>query len=65
MAVVFVDLDSFKHINTSFGQTLGDQLLQQFSRRLVSSIRTGDTAARWGGDEFVLLLPHIRSKEDS
>jgi len=65
MAVVFLDLDSFKHINTSFGHTLGDKLLQQFAKRLLSCVRTDDKVARWGGDEFVILLPEIRNKEDT
>jgi diguanylate cyclase (GGDEF)-like protein len=56
LAVCFVDLDAFKPVNDRYGHKTGDQLLQQVSQRLLDCIREGDTAARYGGDEFVLLL---------
>ncbi len=55
-AVAFIDLDGFKFINDTFGHETGDEILRQVGHRLGSSLRTGDTAARVGGDEFVLLL---------
>ena len=65
LAVMFLDLDRFKNINDSLGHVVGDELLQQVSTRLKSCIREGDTLARFGGDEFTLLLPKIaRGKED-
>lgn len=65
LAVMFLDLDRFKNINDSLGHMLGDELLQQVSSRLKSCIREGDTLARFGGDEFTLLLPKIAGgKED-
>ncbi|MGB7272220.1 MAG: EAL domain-containing protein [Geitlerinemataceae cyanobacterium] len=65
LAVMFLDLDRFKWINDTLGHPVGDRLLQQMVQRLQSCLRDGDTIARWGGDEFVLLLPHIHGVEDA
>ncbi len=65
MAVMFVDIDSFTHINNTLGHSIGDQLLQSFAKRLSSSVRKDDSVARWGNDEFVLLLPQIKNTEDT
>ena len=59
LAVMFLDLDRFKNINDSLGHMIGDELLQQVSIRLKESIREGDTLARFGGDEFTLMLPKL------
>ena len=66
LAVMFLDLDRYKNINDSLGHVVGDELLQQVSNRLKSCVREGDTLARFGGDEFTLLLPKIaKGKEDA
>ncbi len=65
LAVMFMDLDQFKHINDSLGHTVGDQLLQSVAQRLVGCVRQSDTISRQGGDEFVLLLPFIEHPEDA
>jgi diguanylate cyclase (GGDEF)-like protein len=65
LAVMFMDLDRFKHINDSLGHATGDQLLQSVAQRLVACVRHSDTVSRQGGDEFVLLLPFIEHVEDA
>ncbi len=57
LAVISFDLDTFKEINDTYGHLVGDLVLKEFSRRLNSAIRKSDTAARMGGDEFLVLLP--------
>ena len=64
LAVLFLDLDNFKHINDSLGHATGDRVLQHVTRRLLSITREDDTIARLGGDEFVLLMEEIRDTTD-
>lgn len=64
VAILFIDLDGFKLINDSLGHLNGDEVLKQSSMRIASCIRPGDTLARIGGDEFVLMLTDLSSADE-
>ena len=63
-ALIFIDLDNFKHINDAHGHPVGDLFLQQAAQRLRSSVRDSDTVARLGGDEFVVMLEELDSQPE-
>ncbi|WP_293267091.1 EAL domain-containing protein [Neptunomonas sp.] len=65
LAVMFIDLDHFKLINDTLGHPVGDELLQQAASRLKSAIRSNDTISRFGGDEFTILIPSIKSEAEA
>jgi diguanylate cyclase (GGDEF)-like protein/PAS domain S-box-containing protein len=59
IAILFLDLDGFKHINDSLGHPVGDKVLQSIAKRLINCVRAPDTVSRQGGDEFILLLTEV------
>lgn len=65
MAIFFLDLDRFKDLNDSLGHSVGDQVLKSVAQQIRSCVRDGDTVARFGGDEFTLLIEKIDHVEDA
>jgi diguanylate cyclase (GGDEF)-like protein len=65
VAVLFLDMDGFKHINDSLGHPTGDMLIQVIGKRLLDCIRASDTVSRQGGDEFIVLLPDVDHPQDT
>lgn len=64
LALLFIDLDNFKVVNDSFGHDYGDRLLQQVATRMTEGLREGDILARFGGDEFVLVMTRFAGNEE-
>ena len=58
IGLLMLDIDHFKHINDQFGHVAGDQVLKELVMRVKGQLREADTLARWGGEEFLILLPH-------
>ena len=63
LALAFIDLDNFKSVNDTYGHEAGDQILVTAAEHIRDSLRTGDMLARWGGEEFILIMPNTFCKE--
>ena len=64
-ALLFIDLDHFKHVNDSYGHSVGDAILREAAQRISRCLRTSDSVARLGGDEFTVLLPHVQQPQEA
>ena len=65
IAVIYLDIDHFKQINDSFGHAIGDLILIEFAKRLVTTVRVTDTVGRLAGDEFVIILDGLHQQNDA
>ena len=62
-SIILIDIDFFKSVNDEYGHLVGDSVLVEFSSLLEASIRAGDVLGRWGGEEFLIILPHTNLKQ--
>ncbi|MCO0638222.1 GGDEF domain-containing protein, partial [Lutimaribacter sp. EGI FJ00014] len=64
VAVLYLDLDRFKHVNDTLGHPVGDMVIREFAERLKALTGRGDTVARIGGDEFIVIMPKLRQARE-
>lgn len=63
LGLFFIDIDNFKHVNDTYGHTIGDIVLKMVARTLVNIMRPYDFVGRWGGEEFIVIVPHLRYED--